>query len=75
MDQRGDAFDHVPDRPGHDLRYSNDSTKIRTQLGWQPVYGDCRAGLASTIDWYRHSEWWWKPQKDTAEAKYQQLGR
>jgi dTDP-glucose 4,6-dehydratase len=34
MDQPDDAFDHVSDRPGHDLRYSNDSTKIRTELGW-----------------------------------------
>ena len=37
MGQPADAFDHVPDRPGHDLRYSNDSTKIRTQLGWTPA--------------------------------------
>ena len=69
------AYDHVPDRPGHDLRYSNDSTKIRTQLGWQPVYGDFRAGLAATIDWYRGNEWWWKPQKEATEARYQALGR
>jgi dTDP-glucose 4,6-dehydratase len=75
MDQPADAFDHVPDRPGHDLRYSNDWTKIRTELGWQPGYGDFRAGLAATIDWYRHNEWWWKPQKDATEARYQQLGR
>jgi dTDP-glucose 4,6-dehydratase len=75
MDQPADAFDHVADRPGHDLRYSNDSTKIRTELGWQPVYGDCRSGLAATIDWYRHNEWWWKPQKEATEARYQQLGR
>ena len=45
MDEPPDAFDHVTDRPGHDLRYSNDSTKIRTQLGWTPRYGDFRAGL------------------------------
>jgi dTDP-glucose 4,6-dehydratase len=75
MDQPADAFDHVPDRPGHDLRYSNDSTKIRSELGWQPRYGDFRTGLAATIDWYRHNEWWWKPQKDATEARYQQLGR
>jgi dTDP-glucose 4,6-dehydratase len=75
MDQPADGFDHVSDRPGHDLRYSNDSTKIRTELGWTPVYGDFRAGLAATIDWYRANEWWWKPQKDATEAKYQQLGR
>jgi dTDP-glucose 4,6-dehydratase len=75
MDRAPDDYDHVPDRPGHDLRYSNDSTKIRTELGWQPVYGDFRSGLAATIDWYRHNEWWWKPQKERTEARYQVLGR
>jgi dTDP-glucose 4,6-dehydratase len=75
MGQAPDAFDHVPDRPGHDLRYSNNSTKIRTELGWQPRYGDFQAGLAATIDWYTGNEWWWKPRKDAAEARYQALGR
>ena len=75
MDRPADGYDHVSDRPGHDLRYSNDSTKIRTELGWQPQYGDFRAGLAATIGWYRENDWWWKPQKDAAEAKYQILGR
>ena len=75
MDEPADAYDHVPDRPGHDLRYSNDSTKIRTQLGWTPRYGDFRAGLQATIDWYRGNDWWWKPQKEATEARYSQLGR
>jgi len=75
MGQAPDAYDHVPDRPGHDLRYSNDSSKIRTELGWQPAYGDFRAGLAATIDWYEASEWWWQPQKHATEARYQLLGR
>ncbi|MGH3913775.1 MAG: dTDP-glucose 4,6-dehydratase [Pseudonocardiaceae bacterium] len=75
MDQPADAYEHVPDRPGHDLRYSNDSTKLRAELGWQPRYGDFRAGLVATIDWYRHNEWWWKPQKDATEARYTLLGR
>jgi dTDP-glucose 4,6-dehydratase len=70
-----EAYEHVPDRPGHDLRYANDSTKIRTELGWAPRYGDFRAGLAATIDWYRSNDWWWKPQKAATEAKYRQLGR
>lgn len=43
-----DYFEYVPDRPGHDLRYSNDSTKIRSELGWQPRYGSFRDGLAMT---------------------------
>jgi dTDP-glucose 4,6-dehydratase len=75
MDQPADAFDFVPDRPGHDLRYSNDSAKIRAELGWAPVYGDFRAGLAATIDWYRANEWWWKPQKAATEARYAALNR
>ncbi|HEX3692434.1 MAG TPA: dTDP-glucose 4,6-dehydratase [Solirubrobacteraceae bacterium] len=70
-----DAFDHVPDRPGHDLRYSNDSSKIRAELGWRPRYPDVAGGLSATIDWYRENEWWWRPQKDAAEAKYELLGR
>ena len=74
-DHPSDDYDHVSDRPGHDLRYSNDTTKIRTELGWEPRYADFSAGLAATIDWYRNNEWWWKPQKNATEARYQQLGR
>jgi dTDP-glucose 4,6-dehydratase len=75
MGQPADAFDHVPDRPGHDLRYANDSTRIRTELGWAPRYGDFREGLAATIAWYRRNDWWWRPQKEATEARYQLLGR
>jgi dTDP-glucose 4,6-dehydratase len=75
MDQPADAFDLVADRPGHDLRYANDSTKIRTELGWVPAYGDFTAGLAATIDWYRANEWWWKPLKERTEARYAALNR
>ena len=75
MGQPADAYDHVADRPGHDLRYSNNSTKLRTELGWQPKYADFSAGLAATIAWYQGNDWWWKPQKDDTEAKYRTLGR
>ena len=34
-------------------------------------YGDFRAGLAATVDWYRENEWWWKPHKEATEARYQ----
>jgi dTDP-glucose 4,6-dehydratase len=75
MGQPADAFDFVSDRPGHDLRYSNDSTKLRTELSWAPEYGDFRAGLQATIDWYAANEWWWAPTKDATEALYQKIGR
>ena len=70
-----DAYDHVSDRPGHDLRYAIDSAKLREELGWTPRYRDFREGLAATIEWYRANEAWWRPQKDATEAKYAQLGR
>ena len=70
-----DAFDLVRDRPGHDRRYAIDSSKLRTQLGWQPQYADFAAGLRATIDWYRENEAWWRPQKDATEAKYAKAGQ
>ena len=73
--QATDAYDHVTDRPGHDLRYAIDSTKLRTELGWQPAYGDFRSGLAATIDWYREHQDWWRPQKAATEARYQEQGQ
>jgi dTDP-glucose 4,6-dehydratase len=73
--QERDAYDLVSDRPGHDLRYAIDATKLRTELGWQPLYGSFREGLAATVEWYRANEAWWRPQKDATEAKYAELGR
>lgn len=75
MSLPADYFEYVPDRPGHDLRYSNDSTKIRSELGWQPRYESFRDGLATTVDWYRQNEWWWKSHKEAAEERYAKLGR
>lgn len=75
MDKPTDWYDHVNDRPGHDMRYAIDATKLRTELGWEPQYTDFRDGLAATIDWYKENEWWWKPQKEATEAKYKELGR
>ncbi len=68
-------LEHVSDRPGHDMRYAIDSSKLRTELGWEPKYLDFEQGLQATIDWYRENEDWWKAQKAAAEAKYKELGR
>lgn len=73
--QPRDAYDLVSDRPGHDMRYAIDSTKLRTELGWEPRFPSFRDGLAATIEWYKANEAWWRPQKDATEAKYAQLGR
>ena len=75
MGQPADAYDHVTDRAGHDLRYAIDSTKLRTELGWQPQYRDFEAGLAATIDWYKANEPWWVADKDGVEAFYASKGQ
>lgn len=67
-------LEHVNDRPGHDLRYAIDSSKLTEELGWQPKYTDFEEGLRNTIDWYKNYEAWWKPQKEATEAKYRELG-
>ena len=60
----------VSDRPGHDRRYSLDTTKLRT-LGWSPEV-PFENGLLETIAWYRNNEWWWRPikEKDAAFLAY-----
>lgn len=75
LGQPRDAYDLVTDRPGHDLRYAIDSSKLRDELGWTPRFGDFEAGLAATIAWYRANEAWWAPQKDATEAKYRAAGQ
>jgi dTDP-glucose 4,6-dehydratase len=49
----------VPDQPGHDRRYAIDSSKLRNEIAWKPLYG-FEHRLLQTIDWYRRNEWWWK---------------
>ena len=75
MGKPADWFDLVSDRPGHDLRYAIDSTKLRAETGWRPRFQDLRAGLSQTIEWYRTHEDWWAPAKDRTEAAYQRIGR
>jgi dTDP-glucose 4,6-dehydratase len=58
----------VPDRPGHDRRYSLDTTKLRA-LGWQPQVGFAE-GLRETVQWYQANESWWRPIKQS-NAEFQ----
>jgi dTDP-glucose 4,6-dehydratase len=57
-----DRVEQVPDRKGHDLRYSVDWTKARTELGYRPRH-DFATGLADTVAWYRDHRDWWEPLK------------
>jgi dTDP-glucose 4,6-dehydratase len=55
----------VPDRLGHDRRYSVDWSKIRTELGYHPQV-PFEQGLKSTVQWYHENEAWWRPLKNIA---------
>ena len=65
-----DLIQNVKDRPGHDRRYSLDTTKLK-RLGWEPqkTFGE---GLASTVDWYRVHNDWWQPIKSKS-VEYRQF--
>ncbi len=52
---------YVQDRPGHDWRYSLDTTKIRS-MGWRPAF-DFDTAMEMTVSWYAENEWWWRPLK------------
>ena len=58
--KKEDLITFVEDRPGHDVRYSLDSSKLRSQLGWKPKFTFAKA-LEATVNWYQNNEKWWKP--------------
>jgi len=59
LDKSEDLIRFVPDRPGHDRRYSLDTAKVR-RLGWKLGHEFLEA-LEETVDWYVKNEWWWRP--------------
>jgi len=70
-----EAFDRVPDRAGHDLRYAIDPTVLQDELSWKPAHSDFTEGLRATIGWYRDNESWWRPLKDGVEERYAERGQ
>lgn len=74
MGKPKNAYDQVNDRPGHDMRYAIDASKLCNELGWKPKYTNFKDGLSQTIDWYKANENWWRPMKAATEAKYKKLG-
>ncbi|MEV5823578.1 dTDP-glucose 4,6-dehydratase [Micromonospora harpali] len=58
---------HVPDRPGHDRRYSVDWRKIKNELGYEPRIG-LETGLTETVRWYVENRDWWEPLRKTGAA-------
>jgi dTDP-glucose 4,6-dehydratase len=64
-----DLVRHVEDRPGHDRRYSVDSSKLRA-LGWSPRHSFDAGGLEETVAWYRDNREWWEPIKSGEYRAY-----
>ncbi len=56
----------VADRPGHDLRYAIDASKLESELGWRAQV-DFATGMRATVQWYLDNAWWWEPIR---QAKY-----
>ena len=63
MEKSNTMIEHVGDRPGHDKRYSIDSSKIQNEIGWKPAY-DFDNAIKQTVDWYLKNKDWWEPLAD-----------
>lgn len=55
-----DLITYVTDRPGHDLRYAIDPSKLMNELGWRPRE-NFETGIRKTVQWYLDNDWWWRP--------------
>ena len=56
---RSDLITFVKDRPGHDMRYAIDASKITTELGWKPEE-TFETGILKTVKWYIDNRSWWE---------------
>ena len=66
-----DQIELVKDRPGHDVKYAVDWSKISSELGWRPEH-EFDEWLEKTVAWYQDNEWWWKPLKEKNKQYYEQ---
>ena len=60
---REELIDFVTDRPGHDVRYAIDATKLETELGWR-AQENFDSGIEKTVQWYLDNDWWWRPLRE-----------
>jgi len=66
-----DSLEYVKDRPGHDRRYALDWSKIKNELGWEPLHG-FDEWLEKTIKWYQENKQWWENVKNGEYKQYYQ---
>ena len=63
MGKPNSLIEYVGDRPGHDKRYSIDSSKIQNEIAWKPRY-DFEQAIKETVEWYLQNQDWWEPLAD-----------
>lgn len=69
MGKGEEEIEFVKDRPGHDRRYAIDWSKIKNELGWEPMH-DFETWLTKTIEWYKENEKWWMDIKSGEYKSY-----
>jgi dTDP-glucose 4,6-dehydratase len=67
-----DMIEFVKDRPGHDRRYSVDWSKMKNELGWEPMHS-FDDWLIETVKWYQENQDWWRKVKNGEYRKYYEL--
>ncbi|KHA61689.1 dTDP-glucose 4,6-dehydratase [Vibrio variabilis] len=67
VDQYLDLITYVTDRPGHDVRYAIDASKIERELGWKPEE-TFETGIRKTVEWYLNNKQWWSRVLDGSYA-------
>lgn len=69
LDKDDSVIEYVKDRPGHDRKYDVDWSKIKNELGWQPLH-DFDEWLEKTVHWYQENQDWWRRIKNGEYQKY-----